>query len=76
MSSIATALNRQVLYVTHDNIGNQGFKKTLQLVQARSWRPGVSKDAEVYCKQFRRCAMSMANKVKSTMGTLRRRLRS
>ena len=67
---LPSALQMQVLHATHDNMGHQGFEKTLQLVQARCWWPGMSKDVEVYCKQCRRCVVSKAKKVKSTMGTL------
>ena len=67
---LPSALKMQVLHATHDNMGHQCFGKTLQLVQARCWWPGMSKDVEVYCKQCRRCVVSKAKKVKSTMGTL------
>ena len=67
---LPSALKTQVLHATHDNMGHQAFEKTLQLVQARCWWPGMSKDVEVYYKQCRRCVVSKAKKVKSTMGTL------
>ena len=68
---LPSALKMQVLHATHDNMGHRGFEKTPQLVQARCmWWPGMSKDVEVYCKQCRRCVVSKANKVKSTVGTL------
>ena len=67
---LPSALKTQVLHATHDNMGHQAFEKTLQLVQARCWWPGMSKDVEDYCKQCRRCVVSKAKKVKSTMGTL------
>ena len=67
---LPSALKTQVLHATHDNMGHQAFEKTLQLVQARCWWPGMSKDVEVYRKQCRRCAVSKEKKVKSTMGTL------
>ena len=67
---LPSALKTQVLHATHDNMGHQAFEKTLQLVQARCCWPGMSKDVEDYCKQCRRCVVSKAKKVKSTMGTL------
>ena len=67
---LPSALKTRVLHATHDNMGHQAFEKTLQLVQDRCWWPGMSKDVEVYCKQCRRCVVSKAKKVNSTMDTL------
>ena len=65
-----SALKIQVLHATRDNIGHQAFEETLQLVQARYWWSGMATYVEVYCKQCRRCVVSKAKNVKSTMGTL------
>ena len=67
---LPSALKMQVLHATHDIMGQQGFEKTLQLVQARCWWLGMSKDVEVYCTQCHGCVVSKAQKGKSTMGAL------
>ena len=64
-------LQDQVLEMTHDQLGHCSAGKTLSLVRARCFWPGMADDIVQFCKNCKRCNVAKAGKkLHTTMGTL------
>ena len=43
-------LREKTMKALHDDVGHQGYERTLSLIQARCFWPGMTVDIEEYCR--------------------------
>ena len=51
-------LREKTMQALHDEVGHQGYERTLSLIQKRCFWPGMTVDIEKYCENCNRCMLA------------------
>ena len=51
-------LKEKILTSLHDDMGHQGFERTLHLIRDRCYWPSMNSDVEAWIKRCERCTLS------------------
>ena len=63
-------LREKTMKALHDDVGHQGYERTLSLIQARCFWPGMTVDIEEYCRNCNRCLLAKSKpQIRPTMGS-------